>query len=304
VQSSGFTASRQSGELIKLIIARTPSGDSLFLSVADTIIRVFSDLHYGDRASRIANLAQLRPLLDGVSGIVLNGDTLDTRPGPFPAHTAEIRAETTEFIRHNMPAPVVLTGNHDADISERHCHEVADGRVFIVHGDILHETIVPWGRDGPQIQRQIKAELAALAPGQDSLDVRFAIWRRIAANIPQRHQSERNRLKYAFWYAADTIWPPLRVFKIFRAWREEPARAVTFARHYRPKAKFILLGHTHRPGVHRRPDGITVINTGSFCAPLGGYAVDVSDGRVTVREVVLRRSEFRLGSTIVELPID
>ena len=42
------------------------------------LIRIFSDLHYGDRSSRLRRLDQLSPLLDGISRLILNGDTLDT----------------------------------------------------------------------------------------------------------------------------------------------------------------------------------------------------------------------------------
>jgi len=33
--------------------------------VAADFTRIFSDIHYGDRASRVHSLAQLRPLLEG-----------------------------------------------------------------------------------------------------------------------------------------------------------------------------------------------------------------------------------------------
>jgi len=62
-----------------------PIAASAFASpfpVPPAVTRIFSDLHFGDRASRARRLAQLRPLLDGVDALVLNGDTLDTRPGP------------------------------------------------------------------------------------------------------------------------------------------------------------------------------------------------------------------------------
>ncbi|MBC7369402.1 MAG: hypothetical protein H7343_21760, partial [Undibacterium sp.] len=38
------------------------------------LTRILSDLHYGDRASRLLSLGQLRPLLDGPDHVVLNGD--------------------------------------------------------------------------------------------------------------------------------------------------------------------------------------------------------------------------------------
>jgi predicted phosphodiesterase len=242
--------------------------------VAGDLIRILSDIHFGDRASRVHELPQLRPLLSGVTHLVLNGDTLDTRPGPFPAHTAECCAAVLDFFAREVAATTFLTGNHDPDFSARHYLDFAAGRVFVVHGDIFFEDIVPWGRDAPQIAHLIEVELRNVpAALRHDLDQRLAVFRRVAAAVPQRHQSERNPLKYLVRFLADTVWPPLRVFRILRAWREAPARAAALAQRHRPAAKFIVSGHTHRPGIWPRA-GLTVINTGSYCRPLGGMCVD------------------------------
>lgn len=269
------------------------------------IIRIFSDVHYGDRASRVVRLAQLRPLLDGIDRLVLNGDTLDTRTGPKPERTAALRAETLDFFSHATPAATLLTGNHDADISPHHLVDLADGRVVALHGDVLFDSIVPWGHDAPLVARLIAAELATLPPDTvHRLDQRFAVWRRIAGRIPQRHQSETHGLKYYVRLALDVGWPPLRGLQVLRAWRDEPHRAAEFLQRHRPAAQVLLVGHTHRPAILRpRGTSAVVINTGSFCRPLGGFAADVSASRVIVRRVVLRRDEFRLGDTIAEIPL-
>lgn len=270
--------------------------------MAAELIRIFSDIHYGDRASRVHRLAQLRPLLEGVARLVLNGDTLDTRPGPRPEHTDARRAEVQELAA--ATAATLLTGNHDADLSPHHTLELAGGRVFVTHGDILFDEIVPWGRDAPVIRREIAAALRLLPPPErESLEVRLAIWRRVAAAIPQRHQSEPNRWKYALRFATDTVWPPLRIFRILDVWRTEPGRAVAFARRHRPRAEFILLGHTHRPGVWHTPGGVTVINTGSFCRPLGGCAVDLTPSRLVVRRIVARNGAFHPGPAMAEFAL-
>lgn len=272
--------------------------------MAAELIRIFSDLHYGDRASRVHRLAQLRPLLAGITELVLNGDTLDTRPGPAPAHTAQCRAEVLAFFPKNTPRVTLLTGNHDADLTPHHALDFAGGRVFVTHGDILFDDIVPWGRDAPLIGARIAAELAALPPAErGQLAARLAAWRRVAASIPQRHQSESRGLKYTLQFAADTVWPPLRVIRILRAWRSEPAHAAELVRLHRPNAKFVIVGHTHRPGVRRTPAGVVVVNTGSFCRPLGGHAVDLTPGRIVVRRVDARGGEFHPGAVVAEFAL-
>ncbi len=268
------------------------------------LTRILSDLHYGDRASRLGHLAQLRPLLDGVTHLVLNGDTLDTRTGPRPEYTAQLRADVAAFFSPSGVPVTLLTGNHDPDLTLDHSLDLAAGEIFVTHGDIIFDDIVPWGRDAPEIRRLIATELAALPPAAHTrLEDRLALWRRVAAKIPQRHQSEPHGLKYALRFAADTIWPPLRVLRILAAWRHAPQLAARFARHHRPRAQFILIGHTHRPGIWRTPQGATVINTGSFCPPLGGYTVDVTPGRLIVRRVEPRAGEFHPGAIVAEFSL-
>jgi predicted phosphodiesterase len=278
----------------------------LFLgAVPDGPIRIFSDIHYGDRASQVSTLAQLRPLLDSTPGrLVLNGDTLDSRAGPDPAYTAACLAEVRAFFSGHHSATTYLTGNHDPTISSEHVLELAEGRVLVTHGDIAFGDIVPWGRDRHIIEPRIDTELAQLGPAErDDIDRRFAIWRRVAAEIPQRHQSERNLAKYIFRYALDTVWPPQRTLIILRAWREHRYRMARLAREHWPRAKYVLVGHTHRPGIWRMREGVTVINTGSFCPPTGGYLVDVESSRLVVRQLEQRAGEFRPGRTVAELPL-
>lgn len=272
--------------------------------VPAALTRILSDIHFGDRASRVHRLPQLRPLLAGVDQLVLNGDTLDTRPGPLPAHTAECQAAVTEFFPREVAATTFLSGNHDADFTPHHHRDLARGKVFAIHGDIFYDDIVPWSADAPQIRRLIAEGLGRLPPAQrDDLDQRLAIFRRVAASIPQRHQSERHGLKYALHYMADTVWPPLRIFRILRAWRLAPVHAAALAARHRPTAKFVVAGHTHRPGIWRHENGVTVINTGSYCPPLGGYCVDQQDGHLTVRRVEPRRGEFHPGERLAEFPL-
>lgn len=272
--------------------------------VSSELTRIISDIHFGDRASRVVRLEQLQPLLEGVAHLVLNGDTLDTRPGPYPDQTRACLAAVREFFPRAVPETTFLTGNHDANLSDQHRLDLANGRVFVTHGDIVFDDIVPWSRDANAIRQLIAAELASTTPEQnDPLDHRLMIWRRVAHRIPQRLQSEKHGLKHTFSYLADTLWPPDRVFKIIRAWRLEPSLAAELARRYRPRAGFVVTGHLHRPLIRRKPGNVIVINTGSFCPPFGAYAVDVTGERLTVRRVERSGGEFRPGTTVAEFPL-
>ncbi|MEY3774268.1 MAG: hypothetical protein RLZZ129_1048, partial [Verrucomicrobiota bacterium] len=227
--------------------------------------RIISDVHFGDRASRITDLRGLGPLFAGAGELILNGDTLDTRPG-YPAVAERLRAEVLDFAGQ-APVPVrLLTGNHDPDISREHWHELAGGQVLVTHGDIAFEDIVPWGRDSPHARRLVAT--ARLEAPDASLDSLLSAHRRAAAAIPQQHQSEPDPWSYLRSFLRDTIWPPGRIPRIFRAWAEHPGRMGRIAGQHLPAARFIIVGHTHRPGCWHLPGGIAVINTGSFCPPL------------------------------------
>jgi predicted phosphodiesterase len=269
--------------------------------VAAPLIRIISDLHFGDRASSVHELARLAPLAADASELVLNGDTLETRPGPKPDRTIQLQETLRAFVQ-SCPVNVrLITGNHDPDISTAHLHELADSSVLITHGDIAFDDIVPWSQDAP-----LAAQLVAQARRRttdSSLDSLLAVHRIAAAAIPQRHQSENRRWHYLQGIVQDTIWPVGRIPRILRAWAELPARMARIARTHRPQARFIVVGHTHRPGYWRQPDGLLVLNTGSFCLPLGARVVEVAADHLTLRAVAARGGEFHPGERLAEFAL-
>jgi len=113
--------------------------------MAGPVTRIISDVHYGDHASRVDRLEQLRPLLDGVTHLVMNGDTLDTRSSRFPAHTDECTAAVNAFFPREVASTTFLTGNHDGDFSPIHHLDLAGGKIFVTHGDIFFDVRDPDG---------------------------------------------------------------------------------------------------------------------------------------------------------------
>ncbi len=272
--------------------------------MATSLTRIFSDLHYGDRASALTSLGAIEPLFEGAANIILNGDTLDTRPSLNPAATLELRTEVQEFFRHHAAATTWLTGNHDPDISSEHAVELAGRTVFVTHGDVLFEELVPWSRDAAVLRKRVADELAALSPkAHMELDELLPAYRRAAASVPQRHQSERNRLLYAVRFAADTFWPPMRILRVLRARREAPARAAALLARHKLPAKFFVMGHTHRLGVTTTTNGLVVVNTGAFCPPCAGGVVDVTADRLVLRSVKRSRGSYRFGRILAEFEL-
>lgn len=260
--------------------------------------RILSDVHYGEGASLVTDLCQLDPLLADAAA-VLNGDTIDTRPHPQAGLVERLRADVTSWLRGR---PVtLLTGNHDPEIAATHHLELAGGAVLVTHGDVLFDDIVPWSIDAGMIRALVARERAAF-PQSAFADLLVA-HRRAAWAIPRRLKTGVPPLRALGSLLTDTIWPPLRIPRILRCWMELPARAAAFTALHRPSARCVIVGHTHWPGVWQRPDGRVVINTGSYCQPLGRLAVDVAADHVAVRRVVRRGRDFHPGPIVVEIAL-
>ncbi len=177
-------------------------------------------------------------------------------------------------------------------------------KIFVTHGDILFDSIVPWSRDAPLIRSKLTAALAAVPEtGTGVLENRLKVFRAVAGSVAQRHQTERNPLKYALRFVGDTVWPPGRALRILRAWREAPGRAASLARKHRPKAAFVVIGHTHKPGFWRKDGGVVVINTGSFCPPFGAMAAVVEPGGISIRKFAFERGQFHPGPAGAEFQL-
>ena len=271
--------------------------------MAVEIIRILSDLHYGDPFSRVRSLPDLRPLFAGADRIVFNGDSLDTRVCPDGRDAAETRRLFLEFVHQEIPRYSLLTGNHDADISTTHHLDLLGGVVLVTHGEILFADLVPWGHDQPRLGEFFRQELAALAPAErEALEPRLAAGKRACARLqlppdaPPRTGWDRAR------HTARKFWPPSCALAMAQAWLRLPALAADFACRHRPGARFLVVGHTHLPGVWIRRN-LVIINTGSFCPPFGSYAVDVSPFHVVVRRVRHGRDGFGLGRIVASFAL-
>lgn len=276
--------------------------------MAAGVLRIFSDLHLGDLGCRVRTLTQLTPLFSGADALLFNGDTLDTRPGPVRLTAAALaavnaanaahRSEFFDFLARQAPPATLLTGNHDPDISTQHALDLAGGQVFVTHGDIFFDDIVPWSRDVPAMRTHLAHEFAALAPAERTQFVpRLAAFRRVCARIPQRHHTERNPFRYTISALADLAWPT-RILAILRAWREMPVHAAAFVSAHRPQARFLITGHTHRPGIVHAPGGLIILNTGSFCAPASACAIDLTTDRLILRRIITRGGALHFGKTL------
>lgn len=266
-------------------------------------IRIISDIHYGDRASAVHRLEQLAPLAEDNIRLICNGDSTDTRPEPDPDAVSLRRGQLHDFSNRCGTPCEFITGNHDPDISQTHYRDLADGAVLLTHGDILFHNIVPWGQDAGLADQLVQHFQRTLASEHPSFTELLIAHRLASRDIPQRHQAEKHGLKYLAGFVSDTVWPPTRIYRILKAWREFPARGQRLLETHRPQARFLICGHTHRPGIWHRPNGQILINTGSFCPPSGQLMVELDDAQLIVRRVRRHRLDFHPGKIIAQFPL-
>jgi len=266
-------------------------------------LRILSDLHFAEPASRITDLRMIEPLLDGPGRLIFNGDSIDTRfletnPGMAAGHERFLK-----FIAPLGQRLTLVTGNHDPDISPHHHLELAGGRVLVTHGDVLFPSVAPWGWEASHVLVARQHRLAEIAPQDHG---RFETQLEVCkhASYATRHLSPSARQD------SPGPWTRLlhlatrvrRADQILTAWFHTPTLAAKLADQHRPDAAVIIIGHTHFPGLWRRGRR-TVINTGAFTPPFAPRVVDFVDDRIEVRRVVKTGGDFRLGPIVHQLEL-
>ncbi|RME69012.1 MAG: hypothetical protein D6781_09605 [Verrucomicrobia bacterium] len=265
-----------------------------FSSVSNVRIRIVSDLHYAEHGSRLRRLDALAPLFDGVDRVVFNGDTLETRFLDVDAHTRERKAEFEAWAAPFGDRLIIISGNHDPDFGAHTYLELAAGAVLVTHGDIMFPEMAPWGWEA-RWYREEQARLLAAEPAQrrHSLDTRLAVCKRAILNIRDLSPRYPLRSSHPWKRRLRFLWSLRRVDEILKAWRRTPAAAAAIAETYRPEARVVVVGHTHRPGAWL-VRGRHVINTGSLVPPLGALAVDIDGDRLEVRRMRMEADRLRL----------
>ena len=256
-------------------------------------IRILSDVHFGHPASIVGEATQLTPLFREAKTVIFNGDTVELRylrGRKLGMNNSIIMRETC---LEAGARPVFINGNHDPMLSEL-CHvDLADGAVLVTHGDLMFHDISPWSHDAGVLAAAHTRELEELK--DDALldfEKRLKASKRAVLAIELHRTNIRRNSLAAIRTVLRECWPPWRPFQIFHSWAVTPDRAEALARTFRPRARFVLIGHTHFPGFWER-NGRTIINTGGFFPLSKRMAVDLEGGVLTVRRIVVENGEFR-----------
>jgi len=263
-------------------------------------LRIISDLHLGHPASLIEDSTDLAPLLKGIGTLVFNGDTYETRYVQEREAGQKLLGDLRDLCKTTGVNPVFIGGNHDPSISPL-CHlDLAGGAVLVTHGDMLFHDISPWSFEADLMRDAHTQALQAL--GEDAF---HDFEKRLYANKQASLAMELLSVKLHRGPLARLIillkecWPPSRPWRILKVWRDTPALAEALARVFRPRSRFLIVGHTHLQGIWRRGPRV-VINTGSFTPPLGRFAVDLDGDLLEVKKIVRNQGRFEIGPKLAE----
>ena len=268
----------------------------------EACLRIFSDLHFRDPRGFLHNLDEFTPLLGDAERVIINGDAIDTQVPELSRNLAKLQAYLARCGRE----VTWLTGNHDPDVSAFAELSLRDERVWITHGDVFFDGIAPWSHHAAELRRRLAHEAAGLDPAQLAcVETRLRLNRIVCRNLPEPDGHLAPGLVARVRRLIHTVFPPRRVFSMLNTWRITPRVVATLARAQRPRARVVVMGHTHYPGVWR-PNGEAgpiVINTGSFTRPFGGLFVELKGEQVRVVRICHDSGGFRPGRTIAEFTL-
>lgn len=238
---------------------------------------ILSDTHLGRPHAAVAGVSHLRPLWQGADRLIINGDVAEVH---HPQHWSKAACEVLklyDMCEEDGVELVLLSGNHDPYLSDiRHLH-LAEGAVFVTHGDVLHPAIAPWSPAAGRIRAAHDAALAQLdPPTRATLEARLS-----AAQHASLAEWQDLRVEAEQSTIPGMLIRPWAIAQVLAYWRRIPKLAASFMAEHAPAAQYMLFGHTHRPGIWSIGPR-TVINTGGFGWPGTPRAVVVQGESMTV----------------------
>lgn len=256
--------------------------------------RLISDLHLGHDVSTIASTKQLAPLLKGIRTLILNGDTYEARLPRFQQRSGEMLQELICMAAEQGVSLVFLNGNHDPSDWPHDWMETAEGGVFVTHGHVLLRLVSPWSAKLRYCRAAMEAISGEYSPGDlKRMEIRFELtrrWSEVMTATEVRQAGKGLTAKLAM--AMREIWPPSRPWNVAKVWLTLPNVANRFVEDFRPAARVMLFGHTHRAAWWRR-NGRLLVNTGGFISFASALAVDFPEEHVVhVRRIRLVADRF------------
>lgn len=247
---------------------------------------ILSDTHLGEKDGPTAEA--LRPVWQGIDELVINGDAAEVQI-PWLRGTAVRELDRLETLtRQDGVRLTLISGNHDAYLTDRRCIKLAQGRILAMHGDALHPAVSPWTRFAKALAERTRRELSK-AQTQD-LDTRLDIAQHIGHS---EFLKEYVLSSLGDSWARRTLARPAEVPKVLWYWKREPVLATQFLERYAPQTKVLILGHSHRRAIWQRGDR-TIINTGAFTFPGRPQCVIHHGDTIRVHRIIKQNSAYEL----------
>lgn len=269
-------------------------------------IRIVSDLHVGHKASVVDNIQALAPLAEDVDWLIFNGDTLELKYGDFDSKQYDAELEKRRFDDEAAKWGCkisLITGNHDPEISELHSLSLLNGDVFVTHGDGLFPEIAPWSSNIKSLQKHA-AMIDPDATGKSEKDLHDYL--ELHKKVTILAHADDKEYNPTMWGKVKIFvhqaWPPTTPFRVMKSWSEVPARARSLVARFGLAPKFIVIGHSHNPGVWKRGNQ-TVINLGSFFPWPGARCIDIDENTLKVRKIRKRQNDVKVGRTIASFDL-
>ena len=255
------------------------------------MIVVLSDLHLGLAAAPTP--ASLRPVLEGATEVILNGDAAESASPELRARGEDALAELRARLTSMGIACLRIEGNHDPECGET-CALRAQGRVLVTHGHAFHPAIAPWSPAAADVAAEFRRAFDAAAHLPQPH--RTLVAARAAAIRERQHERAQSPMAILRGMALRPWVFPL----IIGYWRIFPELATRFleiagtasAAEGAPTPQAIVAGHSHRPGAWLIR-GKLVLNTGSFTFPGQPYAATIDDHEIALVPLIRTGGEWR-----------
>lgn len=249
----------------------------------------------------------MRPLAEGVDWLILNGDTMELKYGDLNTSHYDAHQQRKMFEKETAIWGIkvsVISGNHDPQSSDDHFLSILDDQVFITHGDGLFREVAPWSSNVDNLRscsEHIDPEATGATP--EELHDYLQQHKEVSLEAHKLDQKYNPTLWGKMRIFLHQGWPPTTPFRILNCWRQVPDRAVSLATRFSYSPKFIIVGHTHNPGIWNRGPH-TVINTGSFFPWPGARCVDIDGDTLTVRKIIKGQNKIEIGRSQKTFSLD
>ncbi len=248
---------------------------------------ILSDTHLGRPRGAVPSADALRPLWQGATDLIINGDIAEVHHPRYRGNAARHVLRLAELCETDGVRLVLLSGNHDPFLSDVRHLLLAGGDVFVTHGDVLHPAIAPWSPRAGRMRQAHNSYLEQVAPeDRGHLESMLAVsqhashaeWEALAQ---QARKSKRRSMLLRPWKVAQVLW----------YWHRFPRLAARFLETHAPESRFGIFGHTHHPQISTI-NGRTIINTGCYGFPGSPRAVTIENSVLTVRNINTTAREF------------